>query len=71
MWFNEARHRKLPITGILMKEKASNFAQNLGVLNFSASNGWLRNFRKRNSISLRKITGENFGVSIEGSIWKF
>ncbi|GFX30303.1 HTH CENPB-type domain-containing protein [Trichonephila clavipes] len=47
----------------LLKEKAKAFAKELGI-EFSASEGWLTNFKKRNGIVLKKMCGESLSVDI-------
>ncbi|GFX53001.1 hypothetical protein TNCV_3228691 [Trichonephila clavipes] len=42
-----------PMGGSLLKEKAKAFAKELGI-EFSASEGWLTNFKKRNGIVFKK-----------------
>jgi len=45
-----------------MQEKAKQHALLLGVDNFQASVGWSQSFKKRNSITLRTISGESGNV---------
>ncbi|GFU40220.1 tigger transposable element-derived protein 6 [Trichonephila clavipes] len=49
--------------GYLLKEKAKTFAKELGI-EFSASEGWLTNFKKRNGIVFKKMCGESSSVDI-------
>ncbi|GFX44751.1 tigger transposable element-derived protein 6 [Trichonephila clavipes] len=49
--------------GYLLKEKAKAFAKELGI-EFSASEGWLTNFKKRNGIVFKKMCGESLSVVI-------
>lgn len=46
------------LTDALLKQKASKFAQETGVHDFKASNGWLEKFKSRYSISLKALCGE-------------
>ena len=39
-WFNDAKRRKVHITGPMMSEQALHFAHDLGIPDFKASNGW-------------------------------
>ncbi|KAJ2941431.1 hypothetical protein O0L34_g3643 [Tuta absoluta] len=51
----------MPISGPLVKAKAENFAEELGITSFKASEGWLGKFKQRHHInfaSLCKISGE-------------
>ncbi|GFV16660.1 hypothetical protein TNCV_4418471 [Trichonephila clavipes] len=43
--------------GSLLKEKAKAIAKELGI-EFSASEGWLTNFKKRNGIVFKKCAGK-------------
>ncbi|GFY36906.1 tigger transposable element-derived protein 6 [Trichonephila clavipes] len=62
----EAPRSTCPRTGILyllLKEKAKAFAKELGI-EFSASDRWLTNFKKRNGIVFKKMCGESLSVGI-------
>lgn len=61
-WFRKCRDTNLPISGPLIQEKATEFAAKLGKPNFRASNGWLQNFKRRNEVGFKKITGESADV---------
>ncbi|KAH8407153.1 hypothetical protein KR222_009555, partial [Zaprionus bogoriensis] len=50
-WFCKARTQNLPIPGRIIRDKARDIAQSLGVKNFSASNGWLQRWRYRHNIT--------------------
>ncbi|GFY15803.1 uncharacterized protein TNCV_1284481 [Trichonephila clavipes] len=53
-WMSQCREQNIPMGGSLLKEKAKAFAKEIGI-EFSASEGWLTNFKKRNGIdSLQK-----------------
>ena len=41
------RSENIPMNGLLLKEKASDFAKELGVPNFQTSEGWLEKWKKR------------------------
>lgn len=45
-WFKLTRRQNLPISGGLIKEKALDFSQKLGLPNFKASTGWLDNWKR-------------------------
>jgi hypothetical protein len=47
VWFQEATGRRINISGPLIQEQALNFAQDLGVDQFKASNGWLQSLSAR------------------------
>ncbi|KAL1457150.1 hypothetical protein WDU94_001811 [Cyamophila willieti] len=61
-WLQQCRGQNVPVSGILMKEKAKVFAKNLGIKDFLASEGWLTNFKKRNDIVFKKVCGESGSV---------
>ena len=58
-WFVRKRSRKIPIYGIIIKEKALKFAKTLGVTEFKASDFWLNNWKKRYNLSI-SINSEYF-----------
>ncbi|GFT05660.1 tigger transposable element-derived protein 4 [Trichonephila clavipes] len=62
-WMRQCRGQNIPICGSLLKEKARAFAKELGI-EFSASEGWLTNFKKRNGIVFKKMCGESSSVDI-------
>ena len=50
-WYNKvSKLVDIPITGIMVQEKAKRIAAEIGRSDFKASNGWLDSFRKRNNI---------------------
>ncbi|GFW54677.1 uncharacterized protein TNCV_787801 [Trichonephila clavipes] len=60
----QCRGQNILMSGSLLKEKATAFAKELGI-EFSASEGWLTNFKKRNVWdSLQKMCGESLSVDI-------
>jgi len=61
-WVRQCRGQNVPVSGLLLKEKAKSFAKELGIPFFSASDGWLTNFKKRNGIVFKKICGESSSV---------
>lgn len=61
-WFNQVRQQNIPVSGILIKEKAKSYAEMLEISDFTASDGWLSNFKKRHNLVFRKICGESASV---------
>ncbi|GFU22722.1 uncharacterized protein TNCV_762971 [Trichonephila clavipes] len=59
----QCRGQNILIGGLLLKEKVKAFAKELGI-EFSASEGWLTNFKKRNGIVFKKMCGESSSVDI-------
>lgn len=66
-WFLRQRERNAPISGLILKEKAKYFHENLYDKNstFSASSGWLQKFKKRFGIRFLTITGEKLSSQPE------
>ena len=56
-WFMNARERNVPIGGYIIREKALNFAKELNITNFKASDGWLGRWKNRYNVVFRAITG--------------
>ena len=46
-WFVGKRSQKIPIDGIILKEKALEFAKTLGIKEFKTSDCWLNKWKKR------------------------
>ena len=49
-------------SGPVLQEKAKEYAAALGINDFSASDGWLHRFKKRNHIDFRNVSGEEGSV---------
>ena len=63
-FFNQARAKNIPISGPILQSKALQFAEELDVEDFRASNGWLDAWKKRYNIKQFKISGESAGVNM-------
>jgi len=59
---NEARAKRIPITGTLLKAKAMEFAWFLKIEGFKASNGWLSNWKGRYNVKQYKRCGEGADI---------
>ncbi|CAH0718928.1 unnamed protein product, partial [Brenthis ino] len=57
-WFNNQRQNNVPISGPIVKAKAEKFANQLGIIDFKASEGWLGKFKHRHQITYGKMNGE-------------
>ncbi|GBM80855.1 hypothetical protein AVEN_205056-1 [Araneus ventricosus] len=62
-WFRSARAKDIPVSGVLLQEKAREVGESLGLETFKASNGWLENFRTCHNISFKQICGEEKSVN--------
>ncbi|GFY36545.1 coiled-coil domain-containing protein 40 [Trichonephila clavipes] len=56
-WMRQCQGHNIPMGGSLLKEKAKEFAKELGN-EFSVSEGWLTNLKKRNGIVFKKCAGK-------------
>ncbi len=61
-WFCDATARRINVSGPLLKEKALQFANDLKIETFKASNGWLDAFVKRHNIVFGLMSGESGDV---------
>ncbi|CRL04460.1 CLUMA_CG017543, isoform A [Clunio marinus] len=50
VWVRQMRTGKFRLTGRIIKQKALEFAESMGIVDFKASEGWLCNFQRRNGI---------------------
>ena len=58
LYYNQAKLKKLPVSGPILQHKALDMAKELGVNNFKASNGWLDSWKKRFNIRKFKCSQE-------------
>lgn len=64
-WFCRVRSQNVPVSGPMIKEKATVFAERLSLNDFKASNGWLDRFKRRHNITFQAACGESKSVSDE------
>ena len=57
-WFIRARSKNIPVSGRMIQEKALMYAQELGHLSFTGSNGWLDKWQKRHNVRMAVLSGE-------------
>lgn len=64
VWFCTQRRKGTPISGPILKEKAQFFQQRLkeGEVNFTASSGWLDNWKKRYGVRQLHVSGEKLSA---------
>lgn len=68
LWFMQERRRGTPISGPILKEKAIFFHSKLEEsTEFTASDGWLRRWKKRHGVSFINICGEKMSADIPAS----
>ena len=67
MWFKEMRHSspEIGIDGPVLKMKAEEFANGLGLQEFVCSNGFLERFKSKYGISFKVLCGESAAISPE------
>lgn len=71
IWFTQQRSLNVPISGPILAEKARQMAQELGIMDFKASNGFIDRFKKRNGIVFKTVQGEAASADNEAaSRWK-
>ena len=56
--FMNAREQNVPIGGYIIREKALDFAKELNITDFKASDGWLDRWKNRHNVVFRAIPGE-------------
>lgn len=53
-WIKQTQVKNIPLSGTLLQEKSKEIAIELGIKDFSASNGWLGRFKQRHNIVFSK-----------------
>ena len=64
-WFLSARSQNVPIGGVVFKAKTLEYAKEIGLDDFHASDSWIRRWKKRYNISFKTISGEANSVTAE------
>ncbi|CAB4435941.1 unnamed protein product [Rhizophagus irregularis] len=65
IWVDQQISRNLTINGPIIQQKAVECANLLDITNFSASAGWLSNFKQRNNLHTYKKKGEAGSAPID------
>ena len=63
-WIHVVREKKVALTGPMVQEKAIEFATLSGEKDFTASNGWLYRFQKRENLTFQNVVGEGGDVNL-------
>ncbi|KAH7972197.1 hypothetical protein HPB52_009041 [Rhipicephalus sanguineus] len=70
-WFKQARAAGVNFNGTILREKALEIADKLGIDGFCASNGWIDRFKNRHGLCYRTVNGEAASVDTETvEAWK-
>lgn len=70
-WYEQSRVSGLPVHGNSLKEKASQYAAQLGVENFKATEGWFYRWKQRHNISYHRTHGEKADADVQAAdSWK-
>ena len=57
-WFQATSASSIPVSGVLLREKACDVAARLGIDNFSASNGWIDRFKQQYNVVYKSVWAE-------------
>ena len=69
-FFIKCSAQNILVTGLMLQAKAAEIASSLQIEKFSASNGWLEAFRRRNNINFRALCGESANADKAAHDWK-
>ena len=61
-WFTEMRANNVPISGPILKAKATTIAERQGKVGWECNDGWLSRFKKRHNIVFKTLCGESSSV---------
>ena len=64
-WFLNVRSQNVTLSGDIVQQKAANYAKELGIEDFQASDGWLWRWKNRYNISFKSVAGESVDVTPE------
>ena len=63
--FKQCIAMNVPITGPLMKQKATALAREMEIADWEASDGWLHRFKNRHVLAFKTVCGESASVTPE------
>ena len=62
-WIKEVCAMNVPVNGMILREKALEIANRIvGLKDFTASNGWINQMKKRHNFVHRSFSGESSSV---------
>ena len=64
-WFLNVRTQNVALSSEIVQEKAGDYAKELGIEDFKASDGWLWRWKNRYNISFKTVSGESAAVTPE------
>ena len=64
-WVLSLRGQNVPLSDAIIQEKASQYAKELSIENFKASDGCLRRWNVRNNVTFKTISGESNSITPE------
>ncbi|GBO04397.1 Tigger transposable element-derived protein 6 [Araneus ventricosus] len=64
LWFINERKRDSPISAPLMRQKAENLAEKMGLTGFVATYGWYHRWRKRGNVVYKQTYGEQNSADV-------
>jgi len=63
-WFKIQRSKNIPISGLILQEKATEFGKSFNKIDFQCSSSWITRFRQIHNIVFGKISGESTSVPV-------
>ena len=64
-WFLSLRSQNVPLSGAIIQDKASQYAKELSIETFKASDDWLRRWKEGNNVIFKTISGVSNSVTPE------
>ena len=70
-WFVQMRRKSVPVSGLVLREKALSYATEMDIKDFIASNGWFDRWKSRHGVAFNAIAGEVQSCTLEMTAsWK-
>lgn len=67
IWFGNVREKNTAINGPLMRQKAEEFAKEMGKTNFTPTEGWFNRWKRRENIVYKRVNGEGKRANISSA----